>query len=140
MEGETQGNASHFLVSSSTQPIGYPLASWNQGQASKQPTSCQRWPGGLEGTGLINVFTLAFGGGQTGQASEPSVVQRGPLTRPCPFQGVLMTAATWGPQAGATAVQGGDLLNPEQLMNLASREPWRLHHPWWLLPNSSCYF
>lgn len=78
-------------------------------------------PSGLEGTGFINVSSLAFGGGHTpGQASEPSEVLWGPLTLPCPFQGVLLTAATWGPRAGATAVQGGDLLNPDQLMNLAS--------------------
>ena len=39
----------------------------------------------------------------------------GPRALPCPFQGVLLTAATWRPRAGAAAPQGGDLLDVERL-------------------------
>lgn len=73
---------------------------------------------------LNKCFTLAFGGGRALAWPQSCwEVLWGLLTLLCPFHSVLVTAATWGPWAGVTAVQGGDLLNPHQLINPAAPEP-----------------
>lgn len=64
----------------------------------------------------------------TRRRADPARSQS-PLPPACPFQGALLTAATRGPPGWRTAVQGGDLLNPRRLMNLAGREPRRLRRP-----------